>query len=119
MEIPSKADFDLLSEQVSALSRTLESVLAASAVKSVVDVRDIARIEGSSVTDLHHGSAYLLPRFGASAYPTGRARWPVSEYLEWHAVDPAKKLELWRRHLEEVRKRDASSVTRRQKARDA
>ena len=36
---------------------------------------------------------YLLPRFGESAFPTGAARWPLSECLEWFAKPDEEKTE--------------------------
>lgn len=72
----------------------------AMAGKTVVDINDIAKMEGSSYSAITHGKdIYLLPRFGQSAYPTGKKRWPVEEYLEWRAIPPEERQDMYREHV--------------------
>lgn len=72
----------------------------ATAGKVVVDVNDIAKLEGSSYSAIMHGKdIYLLPRFGQSAYPTGKKRWPIEEYLAWRDIPPQERQDMYREYL--------------------
>ena len=75
-------------------------VYIALAGKTVVDINDIARLEGSSYSAISHGKdLYLLPRFGQSAYPTGKKRWPIEEYVEWCAIPADQRRDMYREHI--------------------
>lgn len=77
------------------------------ASKRVVNIQDIARLEGVSISQLRQGGSerYLLPRFGESAFPTGRPRWSIDEYLEWSKKDPKEREAAYRLHLREELRR--------------
>lgn len=75
-------------------------IYIAMAGKTVVDINDIARLEGSSYSAITHGKdLYLLPRFGQSAYPTGKKRWPIEEYVEWRAIPADERQDMFREHI--------------------
>lgn len=97
-----------LAEEVRELRTLVVRLLATSKEGSLtVSVLDIARIEKVSPSQLYAGGSerYLLPRFGESAYPTGTTRWPLEEFLEWHAKDPKERKDAWIRHLREQKDR--------------
>lgn len=95
MEIP---EMQLILAKLDRLERL--TTFVATTGKTVVDVNDIAKMEGSSYSAIMHGKdMYLLPRFGQSAYPTGKKRWPVEEYMEWSAIPPQERQDMYREHI--------------------
>ena len=95
----------------------LESLIAEMMVRScdraVVTVDDVCRIEGVSRSQIRPGGAerYLLPRYGESAYPTGKTRWPMEEFIAWRKRPPEEREQEYRRKLlhesREMRKRSS------------
>lgn len=75
-----------------------------------IDIKEIAQQEGVSVRTLTTSGRYLLPRFGESAYPTGKARWPISEYVEWSLSDPEARKQRLQAMLADQLKRDAKRI---------
>ena len=69
--------------------------------KKIVTIDDIAVWEGVSISQLRKGGKqrYLLPRFGQSAYPDGRTRWPIDEYLAWSARPASERKAEYMEHL--------------------
>lgn len=67
----------------------------------VVDIEWIAEREGVCKDYLWEGGKqrYLLPRFGKSAYPDGKARWPINEYLAWAERPVEERKAEYKEHL--------------------
>lgn len=64
-----------------------DEMLSRMAVNSTVDIKDIARIEGTSLSQIRSGrERYLLPNFGKSDYPDGRIRWRMDTFLAWRKI---------------------------------
>lgn len=97
-------DFPEISSLAGRMDR-LESLIAEMMVRScdrsVVTVDDVCRIEGVSRSQIRPGGAerYLLPRYGESAYPTGKTRWPMEEYIAWRKRPPEEREQEYRRKL--------------------
>ena len=79
--------------------RLLMQVLAVSGQRMVWKISDIAAFYGKSYDTLRTTDRYLLPRFGESAFPTGAARWPLSECLEWFAKPDEEKRSAYQEHV--------------------
>lgn len=97
-----------LTEEIKKQRALIEFLLCKSSeVKKTVNLQDIADLEGVSVSQLREGGKerYLVPRFGESAYPTGRSRWSIEEYLEWSKTDPQERLRCYLTHLKNASKR--------------
>lgn len=101
-DLPSAEQMDRIEKQNIQILQQLSALNEKFSMSDVVTIADIASIEGCSETQLRAGgrSRYLLPRFGESAYPTGYARWPRSEYEEWRKIDPRDRQQMWRKHLD-------------------
>lgn len=79
-------------------------------LKTVVDISDVANIEGVSLSFIKQSeNRYLLPRFGESAYPTGPVRWPIEEYTAWRRRDPYQRKEEHRALIAKKRKEAATA----------
>lgn len=79
--------------------------------KSVWRISDIAKHYDKAYDTLRTTERYLLPRFGESAFPTGPARWPIEEVLEWMAKPDEEKRKAYQEHVRqrfraEARKRN-------------
>lgn len=74
---------------------------------STVNITDIARMEGTSVSQLRKGGAerYLLPNFGVSEYPDGKIRWSIATYMSWHSIPVEERKRAYLKHLREEMKR--------------
>lgn len=70
---------------------------------NTVNITDIARMEGTSVSQLRKGGAerYLLPNFGVSEYPDGKTRWSIATYMAWHQIPVAERKASYLKHLRE------------------
>ena len=111
LDIP---EISALVSQVNDLKIMFSQLLAVSKNgKGTVNVKDIARIEGVSESQLRLGGSerYLLPRFGESAYPTGTCRWNIEEYLDWRGIDPKEREYAYRQHLQMERRRGCARKT--------
>ena len=96
-----KAD---LNELRMAFSLLLERTKA----NQTVNISDIARMEGTSVSQLRKGGAerYLLPHFGVSEYPDGKVRWSWETYENWRKNPVEERKLAYRKHLLEEMKRN-------------
>ena len=75
-------------------------IFVATTGKTVLDVNDIARMEDVSLSSIKHGTyKYLLPRFGQSAYPDGKARWPIEEYMQWRGIPATQRKSMYQEHV--------------------
>ena len=103
-----------LSGRIERLEVMLGEMMVRSCDRAVVTVEDVCRIEGVSRSQVRQGGAerYLLPRFGTSAYPTGKTRWPMEEYIAWRKRPPEEREQEYRRKLlheaRDMRKRKAN-----------
>lgn len=86
--------------------------------KNTVAIADIAKFEGVSKALLYQpANAYLLPRFGKSAYQQGAIRWDVQEYLEWRQIEPSKRKEMYEQYLRrELKKDQIATIKKHEKA---
>lgn len=91
-----------LEEKVDGIAAMLEALSLSARLPQVVTVSDIMRIEGVSKTQILCRERYLLPDFGRSAYPRGKKRWPISQYLEWRAVPAAERMRMLDESKEET-----------------
>lgn len=74
-------------------------------IPQTVTAQNIADIEGVSFNHIMGKARYLLPRFGVSAFPDGRRRWPLEEYLAWHRKPVQEKIALYDHYLDEIQHR--------------
>ena len=102
-----------LAGRMDRLESLIAEMMVRSCDRSVVTVEDVCRIEGVSRSQIRVGGSerYLLPRFGESAYPTGKTRWPMEEYIAWRKRSPQEREQEYRRMLlheaREMRKRSS------------
>lgn len=80
-----------LKREVSDLKMLLLHLTKMMGLKQTVNVKDIADMEGVSVSSLRGNCRYLLPDFGVSQYPDGQDRWDNEKYLSWRAMDVNQK----------------------------
>ena len=105
IEIPTKDDFLALQQQTARLQTTLDHILQHTMIPQTITAEEIAKYEGVSRSQIYEAGRYLLPRFGESAFPGGKKRWPFSEYLNWREKDPSDREIQFRANLEDERKR--------------
>ena len=91
-----KQDLEQFQEKLDLLATRLDMVLMITKLPAVIKVAEISQIESVSVTQLRGKERYLLPRFGVSGFPDGTDRWTMEEYLEWKAIPPSKRKEMWK-----------------------
>lgn len=94
-------EIKLMEKRLSSIEKMVQTLIVARGCKAVVTVKDIAQMEGVSLSQLRLGGPerYLLPRFGESAFPTGTTRWPIEEYIEWRMRDPEERETEYRKAL--------------------
>ena len=88
--------------------------MALSGQRMIWKISDIAAYYGKSYDTLRTTERYLLPRFGQSAFPTGPARWPVEECLDWIQKPDEEKRSAYQEYVRqqlraESRKRKAAN----------
>ena len=105
VEIATKEDFQQLRKELGEVRALIQLYADSNCLPKIVRVKDVAKMENVSSRQLYQTEAYLLPRFGQSAFPAGSIRWPLEEYLSWRSIDPKKRIEMWHEHLEAERKR--------------
>lgn len=102
-----------LSVRIEKLESMIAEMMVRSCDRAVVTVDDVCRIEGVSRSQIRPGGAerYLLPRYGESAYPTGKVRWTMEEFIAWRKRPPQEREQEYRRKLlhesREMRKRSS------------
>lgn len=106
-------EVERLEKKVDRLETILSDLVVTAGYRATVTIKDVARIEGVSISQLRPGGRqrYLLPRFGDSGYPTGTCRWDLTEYLDWRKQDPYEREMAYRRHLEAEMKRRRSKCS--------
>ena len=72
-------------------------------IPQTVNVKNIADIEGVSVSHISGKARYLLPRYGESAFPDGYRRWPLDEYLAWRKRPIEERIGGYGKLLEEIK----------------
>lgn len=94
-------EMEAMKNEVENLTNLFLDFLVQTKSRQTVNVADIARMEGVSVSQLRKGGKerYLLPRFGESGYPTGSVRWDLSEYLDWRRKPAEERLNAYNAHL--------------------
>lgn len=94
-------EVNALTQRMDSLESLLAEMIIRSGERSTVTVEDVCRIEGVSRSQVRLGGAerYLLPRFGESAYPTGKTRWPIEEFMAWRKRPPEERAQEYRRKL--------------------
>ena len=80
----------------------LSETMARSGQKMFWEISDIAAYYGKRYDILRTSDRYLLPRFGESAFPTGPARWPVEECLQWIAKPDDEKRRAYQEHVRQL-----------------
>lgn len=84
-------ELEALQKQISDLTALMLHLSKTMGLKQTVNVKDIADMEGVSVTSIRNNCRYLLPDFGVSQYPDGQDRWDIEKYLSWRAMDVTQK----------------------------
>ena len=107
--VPTTDDFQAMSQKMDRLEAMFTVITRSLCLPDVVKINDICEVEGVSYTQITQKEAYLLPRFGKSAFPDGTCRWPLKEYLDWHAIPPEEKKAAWQKHLNETLKKDMNN----------
>ena len=107
-------EINSLAGRMDRLASLIAAMMVRSCDRAVATVADVCRIEGVSRSQIRPGGAerYLLPRYGESAYPTGKTRWPMEEYIAWRKRPPEEREQEYRRKLlheaRDMRKRKAN-----------
>ena len=107
-------EMSALTQRMDSIESLLAEMIIRSGERSTVTVEDVCRIEGVSRSQVRLGGAerYLLPRFGESAYPTGKTRWPIEEFMAWRKRPPEERAQEYRRKLiheaREIQKKKAN-----------
>lgn len=91
-----KEDLDHFEQKLDLLNDQLSTILLIARLPTIVKISHIARMENVSVSFIRGKGRYLLPRFGVSAFEDGTTRWPMREYLEWRAIPPEKRKQMWK-----------------------
>ena len=84
-------ELDALRADIAGLTTVVTHLVKTVGVKKTVDVKDIADMEGVSVTSVRNNCRYLLPDYGESQYPDGPARWDLEKYLAWRSISPKQR----------------------------
>lgn len=84
-------ELDALREEVENLSKLVLHLTSTMGLKKTVSVKDIAEMEGVSVSSLRGNCRYLLPNYGQSQYPDGPTRWDMEVYLSWRSLSPTQR----------------------------
>lgn len=84
-------ELDSLREEVNNLSKLVLHLTSTMGLKKTVSVKDIAEMEGVSVSSLRGNCRYLLPNCGQSQYPDGPTRWDIEVYLSWRSLSPTQR----------------------------
>ena len=94
-------EMSALTQRMDRLESLIAEMMVRCCDRSVVTVEDVCRIEGVSRSQIRIGGSerYLLPRFGESAYPTGKTRWPMEEFMAWRKRPPEERAQEYRRKL--------------------
>ena len=98
--MPTSEDYKDLIAKVDQMTLAIKMLSFGVSAPQNMTVQMIAKIEGVSVSHLYGAGAYLLPRFGESAFPTGPNRWPTQEYDKWRSIDPTQRYDMYITHLE-------------------
>lgn len=103
IEIP---EMDEVRQEIKVI-KTYVRLIACMGGKHTVNVSDVARWEGVSVSTLRKGGVnrFLLPRYGESGYPTGSVRWDAMEFAEWSCQPPEERRAGYLEHLRQQTKR--------------
>ncbi len=88
-------ELDQVKDILHKISKILGSPDMYLAQKKTISVRDVATVEGVSITSIRTSEyRYLLPNFGVSEYP-GKIRWNKSTYLKWSMIPPSDRQKMW------------------------
>lgn len=90
-----KEDLAKFEQKLDLLDLHLKMILEQAKMPEVIKISDIAQIENMSYSQISGKERYLLPRFGISAFPEGTIRWTMKEFLEWKAIPPEKRKQMW------------------------
>jgi len=82
MELATKEDYEILKKKLDDMLIEISMINTKLALRDVLYVSDVARIEGLSVSGIKK-SPWLLPDYGKSQYPDGRVRWTADKVREW------------------------------------
>ena len=80
-------EIEELKSQMATLTTVVMHLAHNTGCKKTVSVKDIAEMEGVSVSSIRNNCRYLLPDFGVSQYPDGQDRWDLEKYLSWRSLD--------------------------------
>ena len=106
VSLPTIEDYQKVMEEIASLRRMIETVSIGMCAPRVVNVADIARMERVSRTQVEYKEVYLLPNFGISEYPEGTKRWNYETYVNWRAIPPEKRLDMYHEYLDNIQKRN-------------
>ncbi len=73
-------------EDIQRLEDLILSMLQKVRAPRYITVADIAELKGVSPRVLRTSKAYLLPRYGKSAYPGRKCKWDLEEYISWDKI---------------------------------
>ncbi len=84
-------EFDELKKEVAELKMLLLHLTRQMHMKQTVNVKDVAEMEGVSVSSLRGSCRYLLPDYGKSQYDDGQDRWDNDYYFTWRSLSPDQR----------------------------
>ena len=96
MELATKEDYEVLKKKLDDMLLEVSMINTKLALRDVLYVSDVARIEGLSVTGIKK-SPWLLPDFGVSQYPDGRVRWTADKVREWRERPILERISAYRK----------------------
>ena len=92
-------EIDELKSQISTLTSLVLHLAKNTGCKQTVNVKDVADMEGVSVSSIRNNCRYLLPDFGVSQYPDGQDRWDLERYLSWRSLDISQRRKAYSEQL--------------------
>lgn len=92
----------------------LETVVNSLCLPQTVNISDISRILGVSVSNLRGTQCYLLPKWGVSEFPDGRIRWKYETFLKHMDKSPTELKEEYKRDMLEQYRQNRRKHVRKQ-----
>lgn len=105
IDLASKQDLEKLNAKLDNLAMLLQKLIADEKRCDTIDVNEVARMEGVSRSTAMKNQRWLLPNYGDSDYPDGKARWTLDTWLKWRAIPIEDRKVGYPRYLEEKRRR--------------
>lgn len=92
LEIP---ELEVISDRIEFLTKTMQ-IMMERFVSPVMDIKDIARIEGVGVSTIYTDKyRHYLPNYGHSDFPEGKTRWKFETCERWRRIPLSERRQRW------------------------